>query len=96
MVQCKGKTKNGTRCIREAVKGSVYCWQHKKNTQSPKKKSPQRKSAKSPKKYFSGEEQQKKYCSCIQAVKLKSPQVNPYAICTASVGRIRNSCKEYE
>lgn len=38
MVQCKVKTQNGTRCTREAVKGSVYCWQHKKNNQSPKKK----------------------------------------------------------
>lgn len=63
MVQCKGKTQNGTRCTREAVKGSVYCWQHKKNNQSPKKKnSPKRSPRKSPNRKLSKseEEQQRK------------------------------------
>lgn len=28
--QCQAKTKDGTRCKRNAEKGSIYCWQHKK------------------------------------------------------------------
>lgn len=28
--QCTATTKNGTRCKRNAEKGSIYCWQHKK------------------------------------------------------------------
>lgn len=29
--QCVAMTKKGTRCKRNAEKGSIYCWQHKKN-----------------------------------------------------------------
>lgn len=28
--QCAATTKKGTRCKRNAEKGSIYCWQHKK------------------------------------------------------------------
>lgn len=28
--QCQAKTKDGSRCKRNAEEGSIYCWQHKK------------------------------------------------------------------
>ncbi len=28
--RCAATTKDGTRCKRNADKGSIYCWQHKK------------------------------------------------------------------
>lgn len=30
--RCKATTKDGTQCKRNAEKGSIYCWQHKKKT----------------------------------------------------------------
>ena len=41
------------------------------------------------------EQIQRDYCSCILKVKRKSPQYNPYAICTKSVGRVSKNCKDY-
>lgn len=29
--RCKAITKEGTQCKRNAEKGSIYCWQHKKD-----------------------------------------------------------------
>jgi len=40
-MQCKGKTKRGTRCLHTVKKGETYCAQHKlkRPRSSPKKKS---------------------------------------------------------
>lgn len=100
MTRCKGITFNGTRCTREAVTGSVYCWQHKKNNKSPAKKASPKKSPRkqSPGRKLTKDEEhiQLKYCACLTKVGQKQPNINKYAICTASTGRITNSCKQYE
>src|SRR3569832_2373295 len=65
-MRCKGKTFDGKQCSRQAVKGSQFCWQHKKGRQSSPKKSP-RSSTKN--KLYN--EQQRKFCSCVKSVKEK-------------------------
>lgn len=101
MPTCAQTTKDGHKCTRTCKKGSKYCWQH----QSTSKKSPKRRSSpkKSPNKMNrSPEEIQKKFCSCISQIKAKQAsnksgkQVNVWAVCTKSTGRISNSCKQYE
>lgn len=87
-MRCQGQTKNGHSCTRSAQCDSRYCWQHQKNYKSPQR-SPQKMSS-------SDEKLQRKFCSCVMKVKQKSPQVNPWAICSKSVGRVSNSCKQYE
>jgi len=89
-MKCACKTKSGKKCSRNAEENSKYCWQHSK---APGPKSPK----KSPRK-LTGDEEEKQitFCRCVNAVKAKGGGKNPWAICTASVGRITNSCKEYE
>lgn len=91
---CTQITKDGHQCTRKCKGNSKYCWQHQKNSNISSKKS----SNKSPKKLLnkSPEEIQRKYCNCVISVKQKQPNVNAFAICTASVGRINNNCKQYE
>lgn len=99
MPTCAQTTKDGHKCTRTCKKGSKYCWQH----QATFKKSPKRRSTH--KKYVrktpentgkTPEELQKSYCKCVISIKKKQPNVNAFAICTKSVGRISNSCKQYE
>jgi hypothetical protein len=87
-MHCKGKTASGRQCTRQCQKGSKYCWQHQQKSQ----KSPQRSPKKSNK---SDNDLQKRYCDCLLAVERKNPQINKYAICTKSVGRVSKSCKAY-
>ena len=79
-MHCKGKTQSGKHCTRKCKEGSKFCWQHQqKSHQSPKKSN----------------DLQKRYCKCLLDIEKKSPQLNKYAICTASVGRVSKYCKEY-
>lgn len=87
---CKQITKDGNRCTRNCKKGDKYCWQHQKTKKSPTKRKSPNNAGKNP------EEIQRKYCSCLKSVEAKQKNVNPYAICTASIGRISNNCKEYK
>ncbi len=41
-----------------------------------------------------GNEIQKKYCRCVMSVKRKNKNVNAFAICTKSVGRISKYCND--
>ena len=98
-MKCQCKTKNGKKCNRDVKENSKYCWQHQQCKTSPpgpqsSKKSPK----KSPRKLTASEREiQQKYCRCIMHVKEKSPQVtNPYAVCSARIKRVTNSCKEFE
>lgn len=101
-MKCKCKTKSGKPCSRNAEQNSKYCWQHADVATlapgppgpSPQRKSPQRKS---PKKMTASERKtQAKFCRCVLHVKEKGSAYNPWAVCTASVGRVNNSCKEFE
>lgn len=62
---------------------------------SPKRAGKSRRSA-SPRKLTGAEkEHQLRYCRCLESVRQKQPNVNKFAICTASVGRVTNSCKQF-
>lgn len=80
-MRCQGKTVSGKQCTRKC-KGK-YCHQHQKSTKSPKQ-SPKR-----------DRNIQEKYCSCLLEIEAKGQNVNKYAICTKSVGRVSKSCKAY-
>ena len=111
-MKCICKTQNGTRCSRNAEPNSKYCWQHIKNAPGPRpKKSPARsprrnvapgpsprKSKSTPNSKLTDEEyeSQRRYCSCVSQVKAKGTAYNAFAVCTKSVGRVTNSCKEFE
>lgn len=103
-MSCQCKTKSGKKCSRKAEEKSKYCWQHQSKTPAksgpsvPRPKSPiLSKNIKSPKKLTSVErEHQARYCKCIMDVKAKSPKYNPWAVCSKTVGRVTNSCKEFE
>lgn len=88
-MRCVCKTKNGTRCKRQATKNNKCAQHYKAGCLSPRS---------SPRKLSPSErEKQGKFCRCVMSVKKKQgTKVNPWAICTASVGRINNSCKEFE
>lgn len=86
-MKCQAITQNGTRCKRNAVQNKKYCAQHSR--QSSPKRSPAKMSP-------AQREHQARYCRCVTKIKSKQPKVNPWAICTASVGRVNNSCKEFE
>ncbi len=86
-MKCQVTTKNGTQCKRNAVHNKC-CTQHAKKSRSPRR-SPTKLSP-------SQREKQRKFCSCVQKIKSKKSSVNPWAVCTASVGRVTNSCKEFE
>ena len=98
-MKCKCKTKSGKQCLRNAEPNAKYCWQHAQQD-APGPKSPNRKSSKrqvkSPKMTAAERELQRKYCHCVIQVKEKGSSYNPWAVCTASVGRVTNSCKEFE
>jgi hypothetical protein len=89
-MQCQGKTKDGKPCTRKCQ--GKFCWQHSKKSVS---KSPQRSPRLAQSKKANGD-QQYRYCSCVSKIKAKQPGVNAFAICSKSVGRISNSCKQYE
>lgn len=97
MRHCARITKDGNKCTRTCKGNSKYCWQHQQTSKkSPKRRTSPKKSERSP------EEIQRKFCSCIAQTKAKNAsnksgkQVNVWAICTSSTGRITNSCKKYE
>lgn len=101
-MKCKCKTKSGKQCLRNAEPNAKCCWQHAqesapgpKSPKSPKRKSSKRQ-VKSPKMTAAERELQGRFCRCIMHVKEKGSSYNPWAVCTASVGRVTNSCKEFE
>ncbi len=95
-MSCQCKTKSGKKCSRKAEGKSKYCWQHQQKAPGPKS-SKSKRNIKSPGKLSgSDHETQRKFCSCVMKVKSQGKNVNPWAVCTASVGRISNSCKEFE
>ena len=90
MTMCAGKTTQGRRCTRQVTGRSKYCWQHQGNKRSVKRRT-------STKKLTGAErEHQKRYCRCVMHVKEQGGDYNPWAVCTKSVGRVTNSCKEFE
>lgn len=95
---CACTTQSGRPCQRNAQTNSIYCWQHRNCRKSPgpqNVKSPR--SRKSLRKLTDSERDlQSRYCRCVLKVKSQGKSVNPWAICTASVGRVNNSCKEFE
>src|ERR1051326_5585685 len=96
---CKFLCKDGKPCQRKTT--MKYCWQHQnKSKKSIKKKIPEYKSKKSTKKkipeYKLYNPLQAKYCRCVSSVKAKGSAVNPWAVCSKTVGRVTNSCKQYE
>lgn len=95
MHRCYQITKDGHQCTRMCKGKDKMCWQHKKNAKkSPKRRMSPKKSPKNTGK--TPEDIQKNYCKCLISVKQRQPNVNAFAICSASTGRISNSCKQYE
>jgi hypothetical protein len=95
MHRCSKITKDGHQCTRMCKGKDKLCWQHKKNAKkSPKRRTSPKKSPKNTER--TPEEIQRKYCSCISTVKNRQPNVNAFAICSKTVGRVTNSCKQYE
>ncbi len=102
-MKCQCKTKSGKQCLRNAEPNAKCCWQHVQQAPQapgPKIKSPKKqisaKKIKSQKMTASERKLQEKYCRCVMKVKSQGSTYNPWAVCTASVGRVNNSCKEFE
>ena len=106
MLKCKALTKEGKKCSRNAEPNSNYCWQHQSNLSAPgpsPKRSNRQSSKRSPNRQKTASQMtsaeyqlQKKFCDCIMDVKAQGSAYNPWAVCTASVGRVSNKCKEFE
>ncbi|HSW76476.1 MAG TPA: hypothetical protein VLG50_05500 [Candidatus Saccharimonadales bacterium] len=90
-MSCSEKTKKGEKCNRACQGRSKYCWQHKKKKPTkrplPKKKEQQKSKLYNPK--------QAKFCRCLASVKAKQSGVNPWAVCSSTVGRTSIHCKQY-
>ena len=97
-MKCQCKTKSGKQCLRNAEPNAKCCWQHIQ--QAPQAPGPNKikstKKIKSQKMTASERKLQEKYCRCVMKVKSQGSTYNPWAVCTASVGRVSNICKEFE